>query len=281
MIILFWFIFFGVIVFTLYALSLFESTSKKEKSAKDIELGVKEQRVLELEGQLAPLKKESEKSKYDYVNLQKEIEEAKKKEADLRAELARKDQWAARSVEELNKIKAQSADFNNKSANKEKELQEEFTKNVNLNKELRESKERIQVLDKENKDKFNEIESLKHQLDAHVKQIQSNADIIAELKRKQDGNEWVSKKDFNRLNEEYTKLEKELELKEEKIKGLGQELMRLKQEKQQPKPVQPPPQLQPQPEQKQPEQSAQQNQAKEEAHSEQPSKEEVKEPPEP
>jgi chromosome segregation ATPase len=274
MIMLFWFVFFGVIVVTLFALSLFEKSNKKDKGAKDIELGIKEKRVLELELELAPFKKDLERSKSEHINLKKEIEEAKKREADLKAELARKDQWAARSVEELNKIKAQNTEPNNKFANKEKELQ-------------------------------NEIESLKHQNESYVMQIQANAVIIADLKRKQEGTEGVSKNDFNKLNEEHARLEKELGQKEEKIKTLEQELIRLKneeiarskkefnikeqQDKQQTKPDaidKKPVQALPQPakeEQKQPEQlpptTPKENQTKEEPPAQQPSKEEPKEPP--
>jgi elongation factor G len=236
MFILFWIIFFVVVILAMYALSLFDDAEagakKKKKQAQDYTetesyLKEKEQKIQGLQDEADSLKVELEKLKTEYTNTQNELEAEKKKQVDLKEELTRREQWVAKNEEYLNKVKEQGADIKNKFVEKERELQEEFTKNVNFNRQLREAGEKIQVLEKEGKEKFEQIETLKHKVEKYTNEIKKANEIISELKRKDEASEFVSKTEFNKLNEEFTEMEKELETKDDKILKLSQEVVQL------------------------------------------------------
>jgi len=241
----FWVIFSTLIFicgYTLYNYFLPEDTGRKERKQKrqtqipaNPEIAVKEEKISKLEGQISSLKSELEKARADYTNLQNEIKITRKKESELKEELLKREQWVTKSDEQLNKVKEQSADFDKKVRDKEKELKEEFGKNIGLNRQLREAEESYKLLEKESKGKSDEILVLKAQIERYTKeirerdgQIKEHVETIAGMKKAQEGNEWVSKRDFNRLNEEYSKVEKELEEKEERLKKLSEEIIKLK-----------------------------------------------------
>ena len=244
---LFWLIFSTLIFisgYTLYNYFLPEDTGRKEGKQKrqtqipvnpEIAVKVKEEKIYKLEGQIGSLKSELEKARADYANLQNEIEIAKKKESELKEGLLKREQWVTKSDEQLNKVKEQSADFDKKIRDKEKELKEEFGKNIDLSRQLREAAESYKLLEKESKGKSDEVLSLKAQIERYTKQIQergreikAHTETIAAMKNDLAESEWVSKRDFNRLNEEYSEVEKELEEKEERLKKLGEEIIKLK-----------------------------------------------------
>ena len=241
----FWAMFSTLVFISAYLLYDYFSTSDlqiKEKKQKKYaqpfvnqEISAKEEKIAKLEGQVNSLKSELEKARADYAKLQIDNEATKKKESELKEELLKREEWVKKSDEQLNKIKEQSADFDKKILIKEKALSEEFEKNVDLNRQLREAAERYKLLEKESKGKSEEIQSLKAQIERFTKeilgrekQIREHAETITAMKKAQEGNEWVSKRDFNRLNEEYNAIEKELEEKEERLKELSEELIKLK-----------------------------------------------------
>ena len=197
-------------------------------SKKEPEVSPKEDRVQRLEGEIGSLTTELEKVKADYANLQKEFEIAKTKEAQLQEELNRGKDFVAKAEGALNKVKEENAELKNKFIAKEKELQEGFTKSVNLNKEIRELKERLVSLEKETRDKSDQIEAGKHKLERCAEEVKAHLETIAEFKKKEEISEWVPKAEFNKLNEEYTELEKELEAKEERLKSFALEISQLK-----------------------------------------------------
>ena len=241
----FWAMFSTLVFISAYLLYDYFSTSDlqiKEKKQKKYaqpfvnqEISAKEEKIAKLEGQVNSLKSELEKARADYAKLQIDNEATKKKESELKEELLKREEWVKKSDAQLNKIKEQSADFDKKILIKEKALSEEFEKNVDLNRQLREAAERYKLLEKESKGKSEEIQSLKAQIERFTKeilgrekQIREHAETITAMKKAQEGNEWVSKRDFNRLNEEYNAIEKELEEKEERLKELSEELIKLK-----------------------------------------------------
>lgn len=209
----------GIVVYAVFG-ALF---AKKEP-----ELSLKEDKVGGLEGKIASLTSELEKVKADYANLQKECAIVKAKESQSGQDLARSKEWVAKAEAALNKIKEENADLKNKFIAKEKELQEEFTKNVNLNKAIRELKEKLLPLEKEIKDKSDQIEAQKHKIERSAEELKAHLETIAEFKNKEQISEWVPKAEFNKLNAEYTELEKGLEAKEERLKSLALEISRLK-----------------------------------------------------
>jgi vacuolar-type H+-ATPase subunit I/STV1 len=77
--------------------------------------------------------------------------------------------------------------------------------------------------------KEDQLQSQKHQIENQLKNLGETSARLAELERKEKISEWVPKLEFNRLNEEYTRLEKELGGAEEKIKNYAAEIVHLRQ----------------------------------------------------
>ena len=175
----------------------------------------------ELENQLIQVKAEYEREKAEFLL-------AREKESQFSDELKRREEWVARAETELAKKRAEGLELENKFIVKEKELQEEFTKNVELSRQVRELKTSLESEDKEVKAKEEQLQIQKHQIEKQLQDIKGYLTSISEFNRKEKISEWVPKQEFNKLNEEYTQLEKELEGREEKSRLLVEELLQLK-----------------------------------------------------
>ena len=225
----------AMIVYGVYGLFSPDETAKAAKARRkggpaprETEAYPEGQKNLLLKEQLNSLTAEAEKIKSGHANLQKELETAGKREADLREELARRQDWVAKSEEMLNKIKEENSGLRNKFIAKEKELQEEFKKNIDTNKELREAALRVRSLEEQGKEKSDQFEAKKHELERYAQEIKAHLETIAGFKKKEQISEWVPKQEFTKLNEEYTELEKELEAKEERLKSFALEIAQLR-----------------------------------------------------
>ncbi len=234
-------IFLGVvmIVYALYGVFASPDASQGSPKAKkrapaqnlqDQKISNQEIKIQKLEDQISSLETKLQESGAGYAGLQKELELAKKKDAELQEELIRRQDWVAKIEDKLDKSKTESIELKDKFIAKEKELQEEFTKNVDLGRQIRELSLKLQSLEKEFKDKADEAEAQRHKLEKQAKDIKEHLSAIAEFKKKEKISEWVPKQEFNKLNEEYTELEKELETKDEKLKIFSDEIIRLKKE---------------------------------------------------
>ena len=86
------------------------------------ELVNKEQKILKQAGEINNLSNQLEGLKTDFAKLENDIQAEKKKEQDLREELARREQWVSKSEGLLKKTKDAGFDFEKKFSGKEKEL---------------------------------------------------------------------------------------------------------------------------------------------------------------
>jgi elongation factor G len=187
-----------------------------------------DQKVLKSEQEISGLTNELERIKADYLNLENEVKILRQKESRFEEELAKRQDWVAKSDESLNKVKERNLELEKKFLEKEKGLQEEFTKNVDLTRDIREINERFKALEGQDKAKDSDIEIMKHKIEKLLKEAKGYQATIAEYKKQEEVKEWVPKSEFNKLNEEYTELEKELEAQEEKITKLNEEIARLR-----------------------------------------------------
>ncbi len=220
----------AMVVYAVYGIFSSEEYGAKSKATKKAAGGLspERQRILQLQEEVNSLEAELEKIKSEYASREKEFEITKKKVAELEQELARRQDWVTNAEETVNKVKEENLDLRNKSIAKEKESQEEFTKNVNLNKEVKELRDKIKALDQEIKDKSDQIEAQKHKLEKAATDIKAHLNDIKMLKQKEENSEWVPKTDFNKLNEEYTELETELEEKDARLHSFTEEITHLK-----------------------------------------------------
>jgi elongation factor G len=196
--------------------------------SREQKLASQEQKIQSLQEELSALRAELETAKSDLTNTRSETELAKKKASGLEEEISRRQDWVGKSEEMLNKVKEENLELKNKFVSKEKELQDIFTKNVNANKETKDLNDKIKSLDKDSKEKTDQIESLKHQIDRLLQEIKTHQDSIAGFKKKEEISEWVPKQEFNKLNEEYTELEKELEEKDARLQSFSEEIVQLR-----------------------------------------------------
>ncbi len=226
----------GMIIYALFAIfSSGDNYKNKKERKKNIASSLsslpdlRDQKISALNEKVKSLETELEQSKTAFTAEHAKFQEAVNKDAGLKQELNRREEWVAKSEEMLNKVKAENLELKNKFIEKEKESQDEFTKNVNLEKEARELKEKTLALEKTIKEQSEQIEIQKHKIEKNEEDIKSHLKTILEFKNKEKISEWVPKAEFNKLNDEYTELEKELEFKEEKLKSFADEIVSLKQ----------------------------------------------------
>jgi chromosome segregation ATPase len=190
----------------------------------------KDQKIQRLQNQVVKLEKELENIQAEYAQGKFGFIVAQQKEAEFSVELKRREEWVAKAEAELAKIKPENLDLINKFTAKEKELQEEFTKNVNLSREIRELKSALEAKEMSCTLKEDQIQAQKHQIESLLKNIQEHLAKIAEFNRKEKISEWVPKTEFNKLNEEYSRLEKDLEASQERLKNFAEEIAHLRQD---------------------------------------------------
>jgi chromosome segregation ATPase len=224
----------GIVIYAIFEVFKPSGTGspKKKKnhdhSESSEDLG-REQKIQRLQSQVAKLEAQLEEAKAVSSGEKSGSVADQEKEAGFSAELKRREEWVAKAELELAKIKAENLDLNNKFVAKENELQEEFTKNVNLTREIREIKSSLETKEMACRLKEDQLQAQKHQIESQLKSIEEYSSRIAEFSQKEKISEWVPKLEFNQLNEEYTKLEKELEVSQEKIKNYAAEIIHLRQ----------------------------------------------------
>jgi chromosome segregation ATPase len=170
----------GLLMFLVVILGIlgFISTSKsyqKLKPEEEIrdssgaEVNVQSSIIPTLEEKFFSANDELDKIKVEYFNNQEELEATKMRESGLREELLRQKQWYDKKAEELEKVKNDSAQLQEKLAIAEKQLEKEFTHDVTLNKEIKEKEEAIELLQKKNKEMADEIKQLKDRIEGQNK----------------------------------------------------------------------------------------------------------------
>ncbi len=222
----------GMVIYAVFGVFSTPGEVQPKKSDKKSTLSDdpgKEQKIQRLQKQVSELEEELSQIKIVHEKEKSEFTAAKEKEANFSDELKRREEWVARAEAELSKIKPENLDLRNRFIAKENELQGEFAKNVNLSREIREARASLEAKDAEVKLKEEQVQIQKHQIEKQLKDINEYSAIIAEFKRKEKISEWIPKSEFNKLNEEYTQLEKDLEANQERLKSFAEEIAHLRQ----------------------------------------------------
>jgi elongation factor G len=169
-----------------------------------------------------------EKLKNDYSESVNSLKDSQNKIAGVEEELLKRQDWVDKSDATLKKINERNQELEKIFSVKDKELQEEFAKNVDLNRTLSVLDLKIKSLEAENKAKSEEIEIAKHKIEKHIEEAKGYKETIEHFKKQESISDWMPKKEFEKLNDEFTELEKELEEKENKMQLLVDELVKLK-----------------------------------------------------
>lgn len=199
---------------------------KRDSAAdnKEQEIFNKEQKIIKLEEQVSSLGNEVEKIRLENANIKKEIDAAANRESDLKQELERRQAWVNKDEEKINKFQEEILELKNKFVEKEKEVQLEFSKSVDIKRELRDTVEKELALQKEIKEKSDQIQSQGAQIDKHLKQIQEHTKeiqalnkTISQMKKKEAESEWVSREEHDKLKEDHAYLKSQLQVKQKQV----------------------------------------------------------------
>lgn len=213
-----------------YALAPSEGGRRRRPPKQKPSVDFNQQEIQRLKGEIQSLQDQLQQQQASYSALQTELDAVQKKEAQFQEELGRRQEWVNKSDEVLNKIKVENLELKNKFTTKEKELHDGFAKNIDSERRIRDLEMKIAALEQEGKEKADQIEAQKHQLERAYKEIKVQQEVVAAFQKKEKISEWVPKSEFIRLNEEYTELENELEQAEAKLKVFTQEILRLKEQ---------------------------------------------------
>ena len=229
----------GMIIYALFGIFASNEPGTKRKKRNDNQSPSfsfpgedpgKEQKIQRLQNHITELESQLEKRNAEYAQEESAFMQAKENEAKLLDELRRRDEWVAKAEAELTKIKQENSDFNNKFIAKEKELEAGFANNVNLTRQLNEAKAALTEKETQLRAKDDEIQAQKHKIEDQLKTIKEHLGTITEFNKKEKISEWVPKEEFNKLNDEYSQLENELEESSERLKSFAEEIAHLRQE---------------------------------------------------
>ncbi len=190
-------------------------------------IAAKEQKITRIEQELKGVWGEFEKAKAEQASLKEELRTSQNREVQLREELAKRDQWVDKDEDNIRKLKEENDLTQKKFFQKEKELQELFSKNVESERQVKELNAKLLSLEKEYKNNLEQLELFKHKVESYRNEVKAHSSALSEMKKQQEESQWVPKAEFNKLNEEYTQLEKELDSKNERIKQLSDEIVHL------------------------------------------------------
>ena len=139
------------------------------------------------------------KLKEEHKKLEEELAAAKGSEAALAEELQKTKSWIDRDKVQEESIKKELYAFKDTLVKKDQEYEKEFSSNVSLKKELGEYKQKCEMLDNAHRQNSEKIRILEAQNTAYKEEQKSHFQIIAELKKKNEDIEWVSKKEYDEL----------------------------------------------------------------------------------
>lgn len=151
------------------------------------------------DGEIEKLSAKLKKAKEDYQKLEEELALAKKNESIAQEELAKLKSWfeKERSQEEANK--KEMNELRQKLLENAQECEKEFSLNLNLKKELDEYREKSENLKAQNNDYAASLRLKEAQIKAYQEEVRNLTQLAAELKKKDEDSQWVSKKEHDEL----------------------------------------------------------------------------------
>ncbi len=241
----------SAIVLVVYSLNSEDAKDARKKTKEKVQVRAIEKRIVDLTDKSQSLRKKVfdykaelaalEKIKVRSSVMKKELENLKKKEAELREKDKQSKKWLTYQQKLLKKEKGPERELRKSLLDKEKQLEQEFTKNVNLKRDVSDAHREVKLLE-------GNIKSLKDERGALEKKIKSadermvkvvgdlraQKEEVAKLRKREKESGWVSKEEYNSLVEEKEELKqhleiskKEVELRSKEIEAKDKERMRL------------------------------------------------------
>lgn len=152
-----------------------------------------------LESENEKLNVKWKKLKEEHKKLEEELAAAKGSEAALQEELQKIKSWIERDKVQEENIKKEFSALKDTLVKNDQKYEQEFSSNVSLKKELGEYKQKCEILENAHRQNSEKIRILEAQNTAYKEEQKSHFQIIAELKKKKEDIEWVSKKEYDEL----------------------------------------------------------------------------------
>lgn len=176
----------AIAIFSLVILSKIAKMSSKDKLQNNSVFiqDNKETQTPRLEAQINSLQDELGKTKVNYAQAQKELQDLKKQKLDLNDDLLKYKRSHIEGDMQLERLKKESTELKDKLAKKEQELGKMQSQSIDIEKELKIKNERLQVLEKDNKDVTAKSKDLEITIESLNKEKEVQNNIVAEYKKK-------------------------------------------------------------------------------------------------
>lgn len=176
-------------------------TLEKEKKVEAKEGGKEDALGSEVEKLITKLKGARE----ELTALQEEMALAKRNEADAREELSKLTVGIEKDKGAQENYKKEISELKNKLVEKDAEYEKEFSLNLNLNKALSECTQKCNALESANREYAEKLRLLEARTKAYQEELKKQNQIINELNKRNEENQWVSKKEYDELKERLSK----------------------------------------------------------------------------
>jgi len=204
-------------------------SSEADNSAIQVKVSSLNTQIKELKQQVYKLKGDNErleKIELENNSLAEKVLILQKKEVDFTEKQRKNKQWLERQQQIINDNKVPVFQLQEKMMDKEKQLEEEFSKNVRLNKDLADTTKELEELNKTIDGLNSNIESFKEsskqqkeKISNYMKEVRDYQSKIKEIKEKEKESGWVSKDEYNLLSEQVEELKQELEVRNKELKS--------------------------------------------------------------
>lgn len=178
--------------------------TRRTKPIKDIVVGGDEKNadlLSEKDKEIENLRTKLKKTKEDYQILENELIESKKIEGAALDELKKIKGWMDMGQDSQESVKREIFELRGKLAKKDEEYEQEFSSNLRLKNEVKEYKDKLDAQVKTNQELDERMRILELQNKTYKEELKKEAEILAELKKRNQETEWVSKKEYDRLKE--------------------------------------------------------------------------------
>lgn len=160
-----------------------------------------QQAVVQEEPQIDKLSVKFKNLKEEYQKLEEELASTKKSEALSLAELEKIKSWMEKEKTQEEAVKKELVELKEKLVKKDHDYEKEFSLNLSLEKEAGEYKQKYEIADTLNRKNSERLRVLEAQNIAYKQEVQAQTQLVADLKKKSDHTEWVSKKEYDELKE--------------------------------------------------------------------------------
>ena len=174
------------------------------------------------------LKRQLAKAQEDTSRLEAELAKQKEKEKELYSQIERYKEWIKKDDKKNEQIKEQMHQLKGKLAEREKELDDNFSQNVKLNKLLKEEQQKYRQLQDQAEKEEDLIRLLKKQRQEYENKFKDARQEANELKEKLEKSSWVSKSEYEALKEEYEIINGNLEERTKQLLAKEEEIRKLK-----------------------------------------------------